>query len=500
MQGKVVEPLSIELSNGAKGYSLPKTDLPETSKRISIPEHLLRKDVPKLPSLSENEAVRHFVRLSRLNYAIDINMYPLGSCTMKYNPKINEDVAQLEGFLNIHPHTPEQFVQGALQLMYELQKHLISITGMDAVSLQPVAGAQGELAGILIISAYHRKKGRKNRRKVIIPDSAHGTNPATVTLAGLEAVEISTTDTNGIIKASKVKEIVDRYGEDSIAGIMLTNPNTLGIFEREIEEIAEILHEIDAQVYMDGANMNALVGHVKPADLGVDVMHLNLHKTFSTPHGGGGPGSGVICVREHLEPFLPIPRIEYDGEQYKLSYDHPDSIGRLHAFYGNFLVFVRALTYILMMGDEGLKFISEIAVLNANYLRKRLVEVGYELRFDEPTMHEFVLTLKELRKNYGVKAQDVAKRLLDYGLHAPTVYFPIIVEEAFMIEPTESESKRTLDAFAKAMEDILEECRTDKRKVLEAPQNTPISRPDEVKAARELVLSWKDTEEYSRIS
>ncbi len=488
---KVIEPLSIELSGrGAIGFSLRPLDVPSFELEKKIPQKLLRKEEVNLPQLSENEAFRHFFRLSKLNYAVDQNIYPLGSCTMKYNPKVNEDVARIPGFVHVHPHTPDEFVQGSLRVAYELQELLKVISGMDAVSLQPVAGAQGELTGVFIIQAYHRSKGEK-RDLILIPDSAHGTNPATATLAGLKAIEIKTEDTEGILTADRVKEMVDRYGE-RIAGLMITNPNTLGIFEAEIMEIAEVLHSIDAQLYMDGANMNALVGHVLPAELGVDVMHFNLHKTFSTPHGGGGPGSGAVGVKKHLEPFLPVPRIEKDGDRYVMNWDYPQSIGKLHAFYGNYNIYPRALTYILMMGDEGLKKISEIAVLNATYLRKKLENRGYRTKFSRPTMHEFVLSLVNLKKEFGVKALDVAKRLLDYGLHAPTVYFPLIVEEAFMVEPTESESKRSLDNFAEVMRKIYEESLENPDVVRTAPHNTPVGRLDEVRAAKELKVSWRD--------
>ncbi|MEO0144902.1 MAG: aminomethyl-transferring glycine dehydrogenase subunit GcvPB [candidate division WOR-3 bacterium] len=486
-----MEKLSIELSNGAIGFSLPKLDVPEFEIEKKIPSHLLRKSPLNLPQISENETFRHFLRLSQLNYNIDKGIYPLGSCTMKYNPKINEELARNSKFINIHPHTLDEFSQGCLAIIYELCELLKEISGMDDVSLQPSAGAQGELAGVLIISKYHKSKGEK-REIILVPDSAHGTNPATATLAGLNTIEIKTIETNGVLRAKLIKNEIEKYGE-KIAGLMITNPNTLGIFEEEILEISELLHKIDAQVYMDGANMNALVGNVKPGNFGVDVMHFNLHKTFSTPHGGGGPGSGAVAVKNHLKKFLPNPRIRKVNNKYQLVYEDEEfSIGRLHSFYGNFGMFIRALSYIRMLSSEGLKYVSYLSTLNANYLRKRLEEIGYKISFNMPTMHEFVLTLKEIKDKYNVKALDVAKKLLDYGFHPPTIYFPLIVEEAFMIEPTESESKISLDSYIEAYEKILNEIKQNPELLLNAPINTPVSRLDEVKAAKELKVKWQD--------
>lgn len=486
-----MEKLSIELSNGAIGFSLPKLDVPEFEIEEKIPSHLLRKSPLNLPQISENETFRHFLRLSQLNYNIDKGIYPLGSCTMKYNPKINEELARNPKFINIHPHTLDEFSQGCLAIIYELCELLKEISGMDDVSLQPSAGAQGELAGVLIISKYHKSKGEK-REIILVPDSAHGTNPATATLAGLNTIEIKTIETNGVLRAKLIKNEIEKYGE-KIAGLMITNPNTLGIFEEEILEISELLHKIDAQVYMDGANMNALVGNVKPGNFGVDVMHFNLHKTFSTPHGGGGPGSGAVAVKNHLKKFLPNPRIRKVNNKYQLVYEDEEfSIGRLHSFYGNFGMFIRALSYIRMLSSEGLKYVSYLSTLNANYLRKRLEEIGYKISFNMPTMHEFVLTLKEIKDKYNVKALDVAKKLLDYGFHPPTIYFPLIVEEAFMIEPTESESKISLDSYIEAYEKILNEIKQNPELLLNAPINTPVSRLDEVKAAKELKVKWQD--------
>ncbi|MCS7245867.1 MAG: aminomethyl-transferring glycine dehydrogenase subunit GcvPB [candidate division WOR-3 bacterium] len=486
-----MEKLSIELSNDSIGFSLNKLDVPEFNIEDKIPSKLLRKSKLNLPQLSENETFRHFLRLSQLNYNIDKNIYPLGSCTMKYNPKINEELARHPKFINLHPHTPDEFSQGALSIIYELSELLKEISGMDAVSLQPSAGSQGELTGILIISKYHNSKGEK-RKIVLIPDSAHGTNPATATLAGLNSVEIKTVETGGILKAKSIKNEIDKYGEN-IAGLMITNPNTLGIFEEEIYEISNLLHKIDAQVYMDGANMNALVGNLKPSKFGIDVMHFNLHKTFSTPHGGGGPGSGAVAVKKHLAKFLPNPRVKKIDGKYKLVYEDQEySIGRIHSFYGNFGMHIRALVYIRMLSSEGLKFISYLSVLNANYLRKRLEEIGYKVGFEKPSMHEFVLTLKDIKNKYGIKALDVAKRILDYGFHPPTIYFPLIVEEAFMIEPTDSESKSSLDSYIKAYENIMKEIKEEPSLLINAPVNTPIGRLDEAKAAKELKVKWQD--------
>ncbi len=487
-----MEKLSIELSNGAIGFSLPKLDVSEFEIEEKIPSKLLRKSPLNLPEISENEAFRHFLRLSQLNYNIDKSIYPLGSCTMKYNPKINEELARHPKFLNMHPYTPDEFSQGCLAVIYELCELLKEISGMDEVHLQPSAGAQGELAGVLIISKYHRTK-REKRSIILIPDSAHGTNPATATLAGLNAVEIKTVETNGILKAKLIKNEIEKYGE-KIAGLMITNPNTFGIFEEEILEISQLLHQIDAQVYMDGANMNAFVGNLKPSEFGVDVMHFNLHKTFSTPHGGGGPGSGAIGVKKHLRKFLPNPRVKKINGKLKLVYEDEEfSIGRLHSFYGNFNIFIRALAYIRMLSSEGLKYISYISTLNANYLRRRLEELGYKVSYSNmPTMHEFVLTLKDIREKYGVKALDVAKRLLDYGFHPPTIYFPLTVEEAFMIEPTESESKISLDSYIEAYEKILNEIKENPELLLNAPTKTPVGRLDEVKAAKELKVNWQN--------
>ena len=402
---------------------------------------------------------------------------------MKYNPKINENMARIDGFSNLHPLQREDCVQGSLQLMYELQEALAEIAGMDKMTLQPAAGAHGELTGIMIIKAYHEKNGDIKRDKIIVPDSAHGTNPATAAMAGYKIVEVTSTE-EGIVDVEALKELV---GEDT-AGLMLTNPNTLGLFEKDIKEIAKIIHDAGGQLYYDGANANAILGHARPGDMGFDVVHFNIHKTFSTPHGGGGPGSGPVGVKKHLAEFLPVPTVEKEGERYFLNYDHPDSIGKVKDFYGHFGILVRAYTYILMMGKDGLKKASELAGLNANYLLSRLKD-DYYLPIDTIYKHEFVLG--------GLKGDlveattlDVAKRLLDYGFHPPTVYFPLIIREALMIEPTETESKETLDAFAKAMINIAEESRNNVEILKEAPHKTGVRRPDETKAARKPVLKY----------
>ncbi len=482
------EPLIYELSKpGRRGYTLPRLDVPERALTDFLPESQLRRKPAPLPEVSENEVIRHFVRLSEMNYSVDTGFYPLGSCTMKYNPKINEDMAALPGFTDIHPLQPEETVQGALELMYQLQQYLAAISGFDAITLQPAAGAHGELTGILIARAYHEKQGNP-RKIVLVPDSAHGTNPASVTLSGYVTRTVKSND-RGTIDL----EDLERNLSEEVAAFMVTNPNTLGLFEEDILEIARRVHEVGALMYMDGANLNALMGKVRPADLGFDIMHFNLHKTFSTPHGGGGPGSGPVGVKAFLEPFLPVPRIVKTDEGYRLSWDHPDSIGKVHTYYGNFLVMVRAYTYIRMMGPEGLTRVTEDAVLNANYLRVLTGQV-LPVAYDRPCMHEFVLTGKPL-KQYGVRTLDVAKRLLDYGFHAPTVYFPLIVPEALMIEPTETETKETLDAFAETLKRIVKEAQENPELLHEAPHRTPVRRLDEARAARFPDLRYKHPEE-----
>jgi glycine dehydrogenase subunit 2 len=479
----MIEPLLCELSiPGRKGFRFPEADVP----KAKLPESFLRQDLP-LPELYEADVVRHFTRLSQLNYSIDTGFYPLGSCTMKYNPKINEEVARLPGFTNIHPLQPIETVQGALLLMYELQEMLKEIGGFGAVSLQPAAGAQGELTGVLIVRAYHRSRGDAKRNKILIPDSAHGTNPATSAMSGMRVVEIPSDE-----RGNMDLEALGQECDETLAGLMLTNPNTLGLFDENVEEVIRLVHAAGGLVYGDGANMNALLGISRPGDLGIDVMHYNLHKTFSTPHGGGGPGSGPVGVAEHLVDFLPSPVIGIveDGDEdlpplYGLI-EPENSIGRVKTFMGHFGMMVRAYTYIRMHGDKGLREISEYAVLNANYLMKLLKDT-YHLPYDRTCMHEFVLEGRWPDAE-DIHALDISKRLMDYGFHPPTNYFPLIVHEALMIEPTETESKQTLDAFAEALLKIAEEAHNQPEKLKQAPHDTPVGRLDEVKAARELVL------------
>ncbi|HEY5163112.1 MAG TPA: aminomethyl-transferring glycine dehydrogenase subunit GcvPB [Terriglobales bacterium] len=470
-------------SPGKKGYKLPELDVPDvdTAKLLGDAE---RADLGNMPEVSEIEIIRHFTRISTWNYGVDTGLYPLGSCTMKYNPRINEVVSRLEGIANAHPYQPEKVSQGALLIMQVLRKCLIEICGMDAITLQPAAGAHGELTGILMARAYQESKGNP-RKKILIPDSAHGTNPATAAIAGYQ-VENLKSNAAGMVDIASLQA---QMNED-IAALMLTNPNTLGVFEQEIHKIAEIVHAKGGIVYMDGANMNALVGKVRPGDFGVDVMHLNLHKTFSTPHGGGGPGSGPVAVKKILEPFLPVPVIvQKPGGALGFDYDRPQSIGRVRAFYGNFGMFVRALAYIMANGCDGLKQTTEDAVLNANYIRKKLEGV-YDLPYKTPTMHEVVFS-DRLQTAKGIKTGDIAKRLIDYGFHPYTVSFPLIVHGALMIEPTESESVEEMDLFIEAMKSIAEECETNPEIVLTAPHTTKVSRLDEVAAARKPVLRWK---------
>jgi glycine dehydrogenase subunit 2 len=443
-----------------------------------IPKELLRKSPPELPEVSEPEIVRHFVNLSVMNHHVDRDLYPLGSCTMKYNPKVGEEVATYEGFVGLHPLLPADLVQGALQVIYDLGKALCEITGMDDVTMAPAAGAHGEFAGMLMIRAYHEEKGDP-RRKVLIPDSAHGTNPASVITAGYETVEIKS-DAGGRIDIESLKSHLD----NEVAAIMITNPNTLGLFETDICQIAELVHGAGGLVYMDGANMNALLGISRPGDFGVDVAHLNLHKTFSTPHGGGGPGSGPVVVKSLLAPYLPVPVVAEDGGAFRLEEDRSKSIGRVHTFYGNFGVIVKAYCYILMAGASGLREVAENAIINANYLLARL-RARYTVPYDGVCKHEFVLSGKD-KLTSGVRTNDIAKRLMDYGFHPPTVYFPLIVDEALMVEPTETESRETLDKFAEALERIDEEIESDPDKVKGAPYTTPVRRVDEALAARNL--------------
>jgi glycine dehydrogenase subunit 2 len=479
----MIEPLLCELSvPGRRGVRFPEPDVP----LAEMPAGLVRQDLP-LSELSEVDVIRHFTRLSQLNYSIDTGYYPLGSCTMKYNPKINEETARLPGFANIHPLQPVETVQGAMLLMFELQEMLKEIGGFAGVTLQPAAGAHGELTGVLIIRAYHESRGDHKRTKILIPDSAHGTNPATSAMSGMQVVQLAS-DARGNVDLEALQAECD----DSLAGLMLTNPNTLGLFDENVEEVIRMVHQAGGLVYGDGANMNALLGITRPGDLGFDVLHYNLHKTFSTPHGGGGPGSGPVGVAAHLVDFLPGPVVdiieEGDDDQPPLYglVTPQKSIGRVKAFHGHFGMMVRAYTYIRMHGPEGLRKISEYAVLNANYLMTRLKDT-YTLPFDRTCMHEFVLEGRWADVP-DIHALDIAKRLMDYDFHPPTNYFPLIVHEALMIEPTETESKQTLDAFADAMLKIAEEAHTEPETLKEAPHKTPVGRLDEVKAAKELVL------------
>ncbi len=476
--------LLFELSKkGRQGYSLPACDVPEKPLEDLLPAPMRRQEALKMPELSEVEVIRHYTALSRRNFGVDTGFYPLGSCTMKYNPKINEETAALPGFAFLHPLQDEGTLQGALELLYLAEEGLKEVTGMDRVSLQPVAGAHGELTGLMVIQAYHRARGEGERNKVIVPDSAHGTNPATATMAGYEVVQIPSNE-QGLVDVEALKAAL---GPDT-AALMLTNPNTLGLFEEDILKIARLVHEAGGLLYYDGANLNAVMGFARPGDMGFDVVHLNLHKTFATPHGGGGPGSGAVGVKARVAPFLPVPTVEKEGDRFYLDYDRPQSIGKVHSFYGNFGVVIKAYTYLRMMGGAGLKQASADAVLNANYLMCRLKKT-YHLGHDRHCKHEFVLSAREQAKK-GAGAGDIAKALLDYGFHPPTVYFPLIVEEALMVEPTETEGKETLDDFAAALERIASDIREDPEKVRMSPYRTPVGRLDEVKAVKDLKVRW----------
>jgi len=470
-------------SPGRIGYSLPPMDVPEKEIDDLIPPSLQRAGIPGFPEVSEIEVVRHFVRLSQWNYSIAGGLYPLGSCTMKYNPRVNERVARLSGFSEVHPLQPEELSQGALFLMYELERYLAEISGLDRVTLQPAAGAQGELTGMMMIRAYHTARGNP-RRVVLVPDSAHGTNPSSSALSGYLVQALPSTD-RGLIDPARV----EKFMNEEVAAIMITNPNTLGLFEEEIHRICGIVHSRGGLVYGDGANLNAILGIARPGDMGFDVLHMNLHKTFSTPHGGGGPGAGPVAVRAILAPFLPVPAVKREGKRFRLDYDLPESIGRVRAFHANFAVLVRAYAYICSLGAAGLKHISQMATLNANYLRTQLGS-SFHIPFDRLCKHEFVATDKN-QQGMGIKTLDIAKRLMDKGFHPPTIYFPLIVPGALMIEPTESESKETLDQFISAMKEIAEEAKSDPSQITSAPHLTKVSRLDEVRAAREPVLRWK---------
>jgi glycine dehydrogenase subunit 2 len=470
-------------SPGKKAYQLPDLDVPAVDPAEALGAENVRPEISGFPEVSEVEAIRHFTRLSTWNYAIDYGMYPLGSCTMKYNPRINELVARIEGLAWAHPYQPEALAQGSMEVMARLEAALAEISGMDAVTLQPAAGAHGELTGILLIRALLEKRGNP-RKKILIPDSAHGTNPATAAIAGY-GVENIKSSSSGVLDVAALAQLVDR----DVAALMVTNPNTLGVFEENIMQAAEILHAKGAMLYMDGANMNALVGIARPGDFGVDVLHLNLHKTFSTPHGGGGPGAGPVAVKKVFEPFLPVPRLKRSGKKWVFDYRRKRSIGRVRAFYGNFGVLVRALAYILAHGGPGLRNATVDAVLNAVYIRKQL-EPYYDLPYASPNMHEVVFS-DDRQAKAGVRTGDLAKRLIDYGFHPYTVSFPLIVHGALMIEPTETEGKIELDQFIDAMISIAKEVETDPQLVKNAPYGTRTSRVDEVTAARKPVLRWK---------
>ena len=466
---------------GNKAFSLPKSQIAEHK----VEDKYLRKEELDLPEVSEIDIIRHFTNISKLNYGVDQGFYPLGSCTMKYNPKINEDVARLKGFSALHPYQDSSQTQGALAAAYQLQDLLCEITGMPGASLQPAAGAHGEMAGIMIIKAYHDNRKDFKRTKMIIPDSAHGTNPASAVTAGFDVVEVKSDD-EGLVDIDALRELMD----EEVAGLMLTNPNTLGLFEKNIVEMAKIVHDKGGLLYYDGANLNAIMGIARPFDMGFDVVHFNLHKTMSTPHGGGGPGSGPICVIKELVPFLPKPVISKKDDKYFLDYDRPLSIGRVRTFYGNFLVYIRALSYILTMGPDGLKKASQTAVLNANYILAGLRE-SFLIPFDRFCMHEFVLSGDWQKDKNNVSTLDMAKRLLDYGYHPPTIYFPNIVSESMMIEPTETETKETLDGFIEVMKKIAKEAEEDGEMVRNAPYTTYVRRLDEVGAARKPILKWE---------
>ncbi|ODS33635.1 MAG: hypothetical protein SCARUB_01235 [Candidatus Scalindua rubra] len=480
----MLEKLIFEKSSpGRMAYSLPECDVSVKPIEELIPERFLRTETAELPEVAEIDVVRHFTRLSQLNYSVDTNFYPLGSCTMKYNPKVNEDVSGYDGFANLHPYQNQEQCQGILHILYEFEKIVAEICGMDTFTLQPAAGAHGEFIGMLISRAYHLKKGRK-RIKIIIPDSAHGTNPASAAMCGFNIVEVKS-NKQGLIDIEELKRNID----NDVAALMLTNPNTLGLFEKDILKIAEIVHDVDALLYLDGANMDALLGIARPGDMGIDILHLNLHKTFSTPHGGGGPGAGPLGVVKKLAPFLPAPRIVKKHGSYKWQCDLPDSIGRVKPFYGNIGVIIRAYAYLLSIGSEGLRRIGESALINANYLRKKISDY-VEIPYGKKCMHEFVASTRKLKTN-GITTLDIAKRLLDYGFHSPTIYFPLIVEDALMIEPTETETKETLDEFAEAIIKILEEAKNNPEILKNAPHTTPVSRLDEVQAARKPNLRWQ---------
>jgi glycine dehydrogenase subunit 2 len=464
---------------GRRASSIPALDVPPAD----LPEEHVRTEDVRLPEVGERDLVRHYTRLAQRNYGVDTGFYPLGSCSMKYNPKVADAAAAMPGFQRLHPHQPEDTVQGALELLWRLERALCELTGMAGATFQPAAGASGELTGLLIMRAYHARQG-DTRRRIVIPDSAHGTNPASVRMAGFEVATVPS-DARGLVDLGALEKLVD----DDVAGLMITNPNTLGLFEEDILEIARTIHEVGGLLYYDGANLNAIMGRVRPGDMGFDIVHMNTHKTFATPHGGGGPGAGPVAVRERLVPFLPKPVVTRDEDgTYRWDHDRPDSIGRVHGFHGNFAVLVRAYAYVFGNGGDGLRQVAERAVLNARYLAEQ-VKGDFPLAFDGPPMHEFVSTARLLKK-HGVRAMDVAKRVIDFGFYPSTVYFPLIVEEALMVEPTETESKESLDAFADALHRAAEEARENPHQLQEAPVTAPVRRLDEARAARHLKIRW----------
>lgn len=466
--------------DGKCGLNLPNNKLSSTEPEDVIEQGLIRKNPIGLPEVSEPDVERHFDHLAEMNFHIEKGFYPLGSCTMKYNPKVNEQVARFQGFMDIHPFTPYGYIQGALKIIYELGVYLAELGGFDGITLQPAAGAHGEFTGLLLMRAYHEQKGYP-RKYVVIPDSAHGTNPASISMAGYEVIQIES-NSDGLVDIEQLK----KYINHDLVGIMITNPNTLGLFEKDITKIADLVHSVDALLYMDGANLNAIVGYAKPGELGCDILHFNLHKTFSTPHGGGGPGAGPLGVNAKLIKFLPVPSVKKFQDSYILDFNYEHSIGKVQAFWGSFGVIVKAYAYIRTLGLDGLKRVAQRANLNSNYLLNKIKDV-YAPQYKRLPMHEFVVSGKFL-KEYGIRTLDVAKRLLDYGFHPPTIYFPLIVPEALMIEPTENESKETLDQFAQALLKIAEEAKTDPNILKNAPHKTPVKRLDEVKANRELKL------------
>ncbi len=490
MANKILEPTIFEISQpGRVGVQLPTCDVPEKSLAELLPGVALRSTLP-LPELAEPDVVRHFVRISNLNYNVDKGFYPLGSCTMKYNPKVNDQAVGLPGFARIHPFQPQETIQGAIEVLYNMQRDLSEILGMDEVSLQPAAGAHGELLGLMLIRAYHVSRGDgAARKKVLIPTAAHGTNPASAARCGYTVVDVNT-NAEGLTDIEHLKAQLEK-NEGAVAGFMLTNPNTVGLFEEDILEISRLVHEAGGLMYCDGANMNALVGTARPGDMGFDVMHVNLHKTFSVPHGGGGPGSGPVGVKKILEPFLPVPMaVKTEGGSFALEFDRPLSVGKVGPYAGAFLAVVRAYAYIRHYGREMLHEISENAVLHANYMRVALGKT-FPVMYDKMTMHEAIFTLGEFKKAHGVKALDVCKRIIDFGFHPPTMYFPLIVPECLMIEPTETESKETIDRFVAALEAIAEEAKTNPEVILSAPHTAPVKRIDEAQAARNLDLRWE---------